>query len=610
MYRRLIIGGLLSLFCGVSALSQPLEEDSLSLPREDVLASRYTQQGIYFLEIGNLPVAQDAFSRAANRPPHAETTLALYLAGLSYFKGGIDDSAAWYFRRLLSEYPFSGYLADTKYHLGLIWLRSGNPQLQERGVVGLFSLMDTADHVLQADIRGQVLTFLFGTENLELLERLQARLPVTYQMWTIEPLCYRYVQLGQPQQAQKTYDRFRKEQAFFSPFIEQMLEGPLITRPYNPDVAKIAVVLPLSLDPFYPDTPQTVPASKKIPLEYLEGIELGIQTYAEKADKQFQVQVFDSRRDSLSLALLLPILTDFQPDLVVGDIYNRQSSQLAEWADAYQIPQLVPLSPKADLTVDRPQTLLIHPPAYLHGVEMAKYARQVLGMERVAVWDDGQAGSHSLAYSFQMHFEMMGGEVIYVAIDSAFDAKSRKEIVRLSKVLANRPLDGMYIPIQGNEEAAGLILAQMRVLKPGLPLLGGPHFGRKYKTINSDLKTDLGLYYSTNYFTEANSPEFQHVQQAYLEQYGFPPSPYVIQGYDMGVYIATQLDQFDYAQGQSLVAHLRRGGRSDGLHLDIDFRGHPINQAVNVIQFTPEGKICVNCYPNLHLQTILTQVQD
>lgn len=600
MQIRLLLGITCSLLFSVYT---PLSAQfTAASPAQDRIAARYVQQGTYFLEIGNLPVAQEAFRRAYKRPFHIQTNLATYLLGLSFYQNQQTDSAAYYFKDLIQQHPDSRYIAEAKYHLGLIWMGYSQPDWQARGVKGLLSLHPTADTSFAQDIQQHVLRFLFRCEDIALLETLFEELPPTYQMWVIEPLCYRYVQGDQLRKARKRYERFQDEVAFFSPFIEKMLNEPLIYKSFDPDVVRIALVLPLSLrSPFRGLDTLSLHKSQRLPLEYAEGFLAGLETASQTAKRHFHVQVFDSRRDTNVVNKIIQDLAYFQPDLLVGDVYNTQSRQLSDWAERQQTPQIVPLSSTANLTFDRSQTFLVHPPAEIHGIEMAKYARQVMGLNRVAVWDDGQASTSLLAKSFQLQFEALGGEVLYMVIDSSFKSKTRKEIVRLTKVLVSRPLDGMYIPLQHNEEAAGLILSEVRVLKPKLIMMGGPHFANRYQTIDSDLKTALSLHYTTNYFTDSRSPEYRHFERDYLQEYGFPPSRYVIQGYDLGVYVGRLLDQYQYADGYTLSQALHRAGRQDALHLDLDFQHSEVNQAVNIVKHTPAGRQCVNCNEPLTL---------
>ncbi|MEL6134374.1 MAG: hypothetical protein AAFR59_13515, partial [Bacteroidota bacterium] len=96
------------------------------------------------------------------------------------------------------------------------------------------------------------------------------------------------------------------------------------------------------------------------------------------------------------------------------------------------------------------------------------------------------------------------------------------------------------------------------------------------------------------FFLEEGSYEVEKFFQSVLKTYGFPPSQYMVQGFDLGKFtqevLAAYVDQSLYDLG----TFIRNYPVASGLHMDMDFRGQSINQSVNILQYSPEGVKCIN----------------
>jgi branched-chain amino acid transport system substrate-binding protein len=337
--------------------------------------------------------------------------------------------------------------------------------------------------------------------------------------------------------------------------------------------------------------PQSQPA-----LRFYEGFRLAVADFERHARKRLYLRIFDSRGDSLTTASLLDELDALSPDLVVGDFYGAPLEQLARWAESRATPQVVPLSSSSQLVAWRQQVFLAHPTIYTHGAVSARYAFDSLGLRRVAVWTDSLPGTEALAEAFMNTFDTLGGEVIRLQVDSAFHPEMQDDIRSTLHSLRFQQVDGMYLPLLGQQETAGLILSQMRTMNLDYPVLGSPHWWSRYDNIDRDLKESYGLVFSTGYLTERDDPRFKEFYTRYLQQYALPPDEFAVQGYDLGRYLLQLLDQYRYGT-VPLATYLRQAPPFRGLHLDLEFQGQQSNQLVNLGAYLEGGVRRVNRLP-------------
>jgi len=599
---------LLAFMIPISLTAQNQLED----PPLDSVALNFVEQGKYFLEVGNPELAQDAFRAAYNRPFHRLTSLSLYLWGISAYRQENRGEAQLVFDQFLDRFPQSRYAEDARYHLSLIQLDSWQDTAAFTGFRELLRLKDSADHkTLSQDARSALQHFMFYDASTKRMEYLIERLPLGEQLFMLDALAYQYYQREDSLKVREMYRYFRREHNYRSPFIESMLSGEKIIRYVGPGILKVAVVIPAILDEVWIDSTE-IPKAKTLPLDYFEGLQMGMEKYIRIDSNRVYVEVLDSKRDSLTTEQLLSRLDILQPDIVIGDIYNKQSRILGDWVEQNLSTQVVPLSPSSSLSRDKNQVFVAHPSAQEHGKNMALYAHGILHLKEVAVFRDGTNSTEQLAYAFSENFKSLGGEILDISIPSGYDKNIAKKIVKEVRKLGRKDIGGVYIPIQGNQESAGLILSQMKAYDYKLKVMGGPHWWNRYSTVDRELKDSYGLICSTSYYVDEDDAEFQNFYRSYLGKFQFPPSEYCVQGYDMGLYLMELIGRYPHRQGDNLASFIRNFPPFYGLHLNIDFRGEQVNQSVNLLKFDENGTECLNCEENLAIEPLfqLTPLDD
>ncbi|GAB4414312.1 MAG: ABC transporter substrate-binding protein [Bacteroidia bacterium] len=552
--------------------------------RVDPLAIQLIGRGKAYLETGNYTLALEAFTEAKDRPFHQASTAAMYYVGLTHYRNRRDALAQQAFDALIAEYPRSRYVPEARYHRALIFLRDPSGRQERVAIDDLFDLLaQTPLSALHDDVRLLLRQYFFYQAAEGTLRQYLRRYDPVGEPMLIEAWCYRQVQRGNKAAAADAYRKYRSEGGASLPFIERLLGQDQQVQYYLPGVARVALVLPLFLpEGDFEPADTLLPPQSRIAVEFYEGFMLAVEAHSVLSQRRYLVEVFDTRRDSATLQAITGQLDSLQPDLVVGEIYNRESEQLAQWAERRGVTQVVPLSPAGELVEGRNYVFLAHPTIEAHGASLATYAWDSLRLNRVAVWTDGTHDTEQLAKAFAETFDTLGGEIIPLQVDSVYKDAAQKQVRDLVYSLKFQRVDGVYIPITDNQETAGLILSQMRLLDIAARVMGSPSWWQRYSRIDRNLKNSYELIFTTGNMHERTDAEYENFFQAYLRDYHLPPSTYSLQGYDVGMYLLRVLDDYDPRSGQSLAAFLRNYPVYTGIHLAFDFGGKQYNRFVNI----------------------------
>ncbi|WNJ20057.1 ABC transporter substrate-binding protein [Pontibacter sp. G13] len=559
-------------------------------------------QGKRFLESQNYFLALEVFQAAATRPFSQSTTAAEYLTSITYWRMTDTLRADSAFRAFKERYPKSTYLPEVDFHLAKIDLYRGDVAQRNAAFWQLVNTAQMDSTGLSEDALVTVRKYLFYGADLESALSFYELAPDDYRLMFLEAACFQMVQAGRKQDALYYFEEHLFESDSLStPFLNRLLSEEQQVRFVEPNISKVALMLPLGLDSVGYDSLGRI---NQAAVQFYEGFQFALDEFLPQSQKNIFVKVLDTRRDSATIAQGLAQLDSIQPDLVVGGLTNGEINMIGDWADWTGTPQLIPISPKASLVENRDYVYLSHPTAEEHGENMAEYAWETLGLNKVAVWTDLRAGTERLAQAFEQTFDTLGGEVIVLEVDSNYTQESRSDIRDMIRELKFQQADGVYIPILNNQETAGLILSLMRSSDVKVKVMGGPHWFQKYKNVDRDMLEAYNLLFSTGYMLDKEHPEYVHFFRTCLEKMGLPPTQYQIHGYDLGRLVVRVLDAYDPTLGVSFNQFLRDYPAQHGLHISFDFGESQSNEFVNICEFR-DGKIVkVNDQPQIDLREL------
>lgn len=580
---------------GVLASCNTLKKTALN---RDTKSDQLITQGKRFLQDEQYEQALDAFEMARARTFNQSTTAAIYLSGLTAYYLQYDEIASQRFATILEEYPKSKFVDDATFHDGLIHLRSRSIDTQLRGLIRLMTLSrSTKNKQIGKDADDQVREKLFYNSGKNMLESFYNGVPGDFQSIVLEAWIHRLMEEKNYVKAQELYDNYLSKGGTDTEFLKSHFpgDGPKEEKPkaFEADIMRFALFLPLYLNNGQISFMSEIPEQSVRALEFYEGFQMAIEEFQLASRKKIFVKVFDTRRDTFATKLYLKDLDLLQPNVVVGGIYNSQSRILSDWAESRKIPQMIPLSPSLELVEGKQYTFLAHPAAYTHGARMAEYAWTQLNLIHTCVFSDRQSGTDELARGYIETFTQYGGTIDSLFFSADYEL-SVEQIPDLVDYVRDDTLsNGVYIPLMGNEEAAGLIVNVLKQRGKNVVLMGSPHFKSRYNTLARETKEDFQMLYSTSHMHDENGFGYKNLYRKYLEKYEYPISDNVIQGYDMGMYLFNTLDKFDPNLGISLDSYLRLAPAYESLHLDYKFQSEQSNQGVNIGKYIQDGMIRV-----------------
>lgn len=552
---------------------------------DDALATAYVSVGKRHLASGEYKQAIEVLDSALERPFNPRTTSAEYLRGLALFYLGKEEQAMDVFETFMSTYPASTYIPEVSYHYAILQLE-GWPDDRGAGIQTLIELwrQDTLS-VLAAEAGQRLQQYFFGQCDTSALTVLLSECAPEEIPFFLEPYCYCLQEkLEAPDLAKMVYDEYQNQFEESLPFLDRLFDPRKEKRYGDRENIRIAVFLPLFLQEGIRDSTRDVPRRSRIALDFWEGFKMAYERMEPSLKKRITLRVFDTQRDSATVEAHLVELDAWYPDLVVGAVYNTQTEIISRWSERTGTPQIVPFSPNGKLVEDKLFTFLAHPDISVHGAKLASYGFDSLGITKVAVFSNGTNATEQLATPFIEAFRSKGGEVVRITVDSAFTQDGAKDIVSLTRSLKLQRCDGAFVPIFGDQETAGLILSQMSVMEMNVPVLASPHAWKRFNNIDRELKDRFSLTFSTSFMCDNQDTTYRSYLKAFLEQYRIPPSDFHTQGYDIGNWVLTVVNEYPFRY-LSLADYIRNYPTSSGFHQDIEFKGSQINQTVNLGQF-------------------------
>ncbi|MCY1014593.1 ABC transporter substrate-binding protein [Pyxidicoccus sp. MSG2] len=260
----------------------------------------------------------------------------------------------------------------------------------------------------------------------------------------------------------------------------------------------------------------------------------GIQFAVEEANaaggvmgRKVELRSYDTQgRIEESVAAAQRLLTQDRVVLILGDVTSSGSLAIANAVQAARVPMVTPSATHPDVTKKGDyifRTCFTDP---FQGGAMARFARENLKLDRVAVLHDARnASSLGLSEAFQAAFKKLGGTVVAVETYSKGDTDYRAPLLSVKKV---KP-QALYLP--GFYSEVGVIARQARELGMTQPLLGGDGWesDRIFELAGGALE---GAYYSSHYAEDNPAPELQRFITAFRARYGRSPEAASALGYD------------------------------------------------------------------------------
>jgi len=277
-----------------------------------------------------------------------------------------------------------------------------------------------------------------------------------------------------------------------------------------------------------------------------------------------------------SVAAAKRLLTQDKVVLILGDVTSSGSLAIADAVQAARVPMVTPSSTHPDVTKKGDfvfRTCFIDP---FQGGAMARFARENLKLDRVAVLHDSKnASSLGLSDTFTAAFKKLGGTVVAVESYSKGDTDYRAPLLAVKRA---KP-QALYLP--GFYSEVGIIARQARELGLTQPLLGGDGWdsARLFELAGGALE---GSSFSSHYAMDNPAPELRRFVSAFQARYGRMPEAASALGYDAAKVSLAAIERAESLSGPAIRDALARTkdfpAATGNLTLDAD--RNPVKPAV------------------------------
>lgn len=559
----------------------------------DEKAENLVALGKKYLNAGSYLDASLTFPMAVQRPFNQKTTVAIYLAGLSFYHLDEAERSLEYFNRLLKDYPASRYREDALYHKGLLGMQNERPSKRDDALYNLLSLhKDTQDGELKSEIESSVKHFLANVWELEALQRNFRLADEIHRPFFVEAECIRYEKNEDGYAALTRINEFEEAGGKLTRYLSELkakYEGGEIR---NLNRINIAVFMSFNLQLL--DTARNVPSRSRRALHFLEGMQIAFDSLGKDLGKQVNVRVFDTRGNKERVAAQVDSLDQFRPDIIIGGVRTDVNFLIGQYAERSQAVQIIPRNILDTLIYNRRNVFLAHPSVVTQGKEMARFLVEGEFKKKFLVINDQTYYSDRLSRGFVNQIKEMkdlGVTVVEKRIPWQYEL-NKESLPSFIRGLKNAGYDALYVPV-ASEETAGLIISELSYHNVKTEIAGSPDWSR-FNIIDPDIKTRFNLKYTTNFYQRNDSTGYADFARTCQYRFGFQPEDYACFGYDIGGFIIQTLKNANALQ--SLADNFRESSPYLGLHEDISFVGTQGNQRVNIVKFE-NGKITkVNFY--------------
>jgi len=218
---------------------------------------------------------------------------------------------------------------------------------------------------------------------------------------------------------------------------------------------------------------------------------------------------------------------------LLGEVASSRSLEMAPIAQSSKIPMVSPASTNPKVTAVGTYVFRVCFIDPFQGTVMAKFAREDLGLRRVAVLTSvSSAYSVGLSKFFKERFLSEGGEI---AIEQKYSEGDKDFRSQLTAIKATG-VGGIFIP--GYYSEAALIAKQARELGITAALFGGDGWEAPQLMQIGGAALE-GCYYSTHYSPEDTSPAVQNFVKNYKDRFNDEvPDAMAALGYDSALVLA------------------------------------------------------------------------
>ncbi|NOK10568.1 ABC transporter substrate-binding protein [Corallococcus exercitus] len=259
------------------------------------------------------------------------------------------------------------------------------------------------------------------------------------------------------------------------------------------------------------------------------------------------VRVYDSQgRPEEGAQAATRLIAQDKVVALLGEAASSVSMAMADKAQAGKVPMITPTSTSPEVTKKGDYIFRVCFIDPFQGLVMAKFARENLKLNKVAVLTDNKSAfSVGLADVFNQKFKEFGGTIVGNESYSKGDTDFRAQLTSIK----NMKPEAVFVP--GYYTDVGIIARQAREVGLRVPLLGGDGWDsdKLYELGGSALE---GSYFSNHYSPDNPDPVVQNFLKKYKAAYGSVPDSVAVLAYDAGRLLVDAMKRAPDTSGPAL----------------------------------------------------------
>lgn len=352
---------------------------------------------------------------------------------------------------------------------------------------------------------------------------------------------------------------------------------------------RAAIILPFLLDSYSPNEQARM-------VEYYEGFLMAVEKL-KRYGYSFEINTYDSGKESNSLEPLLNSGELDNMDIIFGALYPSHNKQLANFAQKKNIPLVIPFTSKEDEIFRNPMVYVVNTiQSYFYSEVIDHFGIKFPNANVVFVSDETNNKKEFIS-SFTENLNSRNIPHSTISLADITDIEKNEELL---KGMLKEDKENIFIPTSSSEVTLGTLLPSLILLNndtidlPEYKLFGYPEWQIYANNMRNQIY-EVDTYFYTSFFSHYTLPEANRFQNEYIGWYNRPPQNtyprYSMLGYDTGYVFLLAISKF----GNDMHKRINQASYTPvqtGFKFErVNNWGGMVNKKIYFIHYTPEYKI-------------------
>ncbi len=280
---------------------------------------------------------------------------------------------------------------------------------------------------------------------------------------------------------------------------------------------------------------KNIQSRSKMALDFYNGFALAADSLARQG-LPLNIRVIDTRNNRYSLREKSKELQFYNPDLVIGPLYQKNVEWVADNFAYAGVPVVSPLSNTVNVN-NRSNLINCKPSPNAVAGSMAHLINEEYAEARVIFAHSGT--TEELQKVQTIKARLLPRENSGFVDNVVFN----EEMLKRNELADNFVEGKEHLVVILSEDPVFLsdLIAKLRLLKEYNVSVVGPNKLMKIKTLELDYLSELNIKMFEPNFFDYQNPSNQKINKQYRKAYGTEPSSFALQGFDVGYYFLYQL---------------------------------------------------------------------